>query len=198
MNILAINTAAARPEIALLKGEKSAYIRFEDRLTVTEMLLPQIVQMLAASNLTLEQIDYLGCVVGPGSFTGIRVGTATVRALAYATGIKCVPVTYFDVLTYNIRPDAMAVIDGSNGICYVRYGGSDTVMRLDDALKLKRQAPATACDEVTAPLFGERFTAGKEELTGAVIKKLVVAADYRSVVPYYLRRSQAERRPGEL
>lgn len=198
MNILAVNTAAASPEIALVKGSESAYFRFESRMKVTEMLLPQIVKMLNESDLNLSGIDYLGCVVGPGSFTGIRVGAATVRALSYATGIKCVPVTYFDVLTYNISPDAMAVIDGSNGICYVRYGGSDAVRRLDDALELRLQASAVVCDEVTAPMFGQRFTAGKDELIGAVMKNLDGAGDYRSVVPYYLRRSQAERRPGEL
>ncbi|HRF36345.1 MAG TPA: tRNA (adenosine(37)-N6)-threonylcarbamoyltransferase complex dimerization subunit type 1 TsaB, partial [Clostridia bacterium] len=50
------------------------------------VLLPSIDQLLAESGLTISEIQNIACVVGPGSFTGIRLGVTTCNGLAFATG----------------------------------------------------------------------------------------------------------------
>ena len=51
-------------------------------------LLPMTERMLADAELTLEEMDGFACGIGPGSFTGVRIGTATVKGFAQALGIK--------------------------------------------------------------------------------------------------------------
>lgn len=67
-----------------------------------------------------KDIDVFACAVGPGSFTGIRIGVATVKALAYALGKKVLGVTSFDSLAYNVSDGRkkLAVIDARHGNFY--------------------------------------------------------------------------------
>ena len=84
MNILCIDTSADSIALALLlEGDSPQYfVGADDKKKHNSVLLGYIEEFLAKNNTFIQQIDVFGVVVGPGSFTGIRVGVATVNALA--------------------------------------------------------------------------------------------------------------------
>lgn len=120
MNYLAINTAVNN-EILLSFSGIDYYKSLPEKTKTSEMLLPMVNDLLTKSGKTISDIDVLACVVGPGSFTGIRIGVSTARALAYALDKPIVAVTYFDCLAYNNTAPFSAVVDGGDGkVCYIQ------------------------------------------------------------------------------
>jgi tRNA threonylcarbamoyladenosine biosynthesis protein TsaB len=75
----------------------------------SQTLAPMMDQMLKILGVSLDEMDYIGCASGPGSFTGLRIGAATAKALAYALNKPIVGVPTLDALAYNIF-DADSVI----------------------------------------------------------------------------------------
>lgn len=75
-----------------------------------EQLMGFIEQALAQSGKTLEAVERIAVTIGPGSFTGIRVGVATARGLGLALGIPAVGVTTLHVLAAQGQPDGTAVL----------------------------------------------------------------------------------------
>lgn len=81
----------------------------DEEKTHSQKLMPMIDDMFKKSNLSLDDIDLLACCLGPGSFTGIRIGIATIKAFADVKNIPTVGVTSLESLAYNI--------DGNGFIC---------------------------------------------------------------------------------
>lgn len=94
MLVLALNTASAALEAALVRdGDILADAR-EDMARGQDKQLPGFVErLLADAGVTLQQVDRIAVVTGPGSFTGIRIGVAYARGLALVTGAPCIGVT---------------------------------------------------------------------------------------------------------
>lgn len=118
MRFIAINTAAPVIEIVVVYDEKHIAVRLE-KVMAAEQLLPQLDEMLDKMELRVNDFDSFVCVVGPGSFTGIRIGINTVRSFAYALGKEAFGVTYDRVMAYNSSGKVVSVIEGGAGVCYV-------------------------------------------------------------------------------
>ena len=89
--------------------------------THSENLMPLIKEVLERNNLSLKEIDLISCVVGPGSFTGIRIGIAAVKALAEVNNIKIASITSLESLVQNINSKTkVSMIDARNDQVYVR------------------------------------------------------------------------------
>lgn len=87
MIVLAVETATMNGGIAIAgEGGLIAELRLNVKTTHSERLLPGIDYLLKQAGLELDQIDILAASRGPGSFTGLRVGTALVKGLAFASG----------------------------------------------------------------------------------------------------------------
>lgn len=80
--------------------------------THSTTLLPSIEGMLCAAGMTPSDVDLYVCSAGPGSFTGVRIGAATVKGLAFAGNKKCIGVSSLEAL-------AMNVTDGEGIVCAV-------------------------------------------------------------------------------
>jgi len=103
MNILAIETTGAISSVALMRpGKVIAEFSVNSGLTHSETLLPLIDQMLIATNFYKTDIDAIAASSGPGSFTGLRIGASVAKGLAFALGLKIVPVSTLDALAYNV------------------------------------------------------------------------------------------------
>lgn len=103
MKILAIETATMLGGIALLDDSAGliAEIRLNVDTTHSERLMTCTDQILKQSNLTMADIDFFALSIGPGSFTGLRIGLSTVKGLSYATGKPVVTVPTLEALALN-------------------------------------------------------------------------------------------------
>ena len=102
MYILGIETTGAFASAAVLKdGEVTGYIKGNDKFSHLQNLAPQIRHVLEESGIGLDDIEAIAVSRGPGSFTGIRIGVSTVRALSQVTGKPCVGVSSLEALALN-------------------------------------------------------------------------------------------------
>ncbi len=121
MKILSIDTASEICGVSLL--ENSNLIGNFDQntgRTHSENLMPMIEQALKQCELTLKDIDLLVCDKGPGSFTGIRIGIATVKAFHDSLSIPCIGISSLEALAYTIKKEGFIVtlLDCKNNNCY--------------------------------------------------------------------------------
>lgn len=102
MYILGIETTGAFASVALVKdGETVQEVRGSDRFSHLQNLMPQVKTVLEDSRSSLEDIDLIAVSAGPGSFTGIRIGVSSARALSQMTGIPCAAVSSLEALALN-------------------------------------------------------------------------------------------------
>lgn len=102
MNILAIDTSTSYASIALTVDEQVAAesVLSTDR-TLSSRIIPEIERLLATAGMTITDIDLFASSVGPGSFTGVRGGVATMQGLALATGKPCAGFSSLAMLAMN-------------------------------------------------------------------------------------------------
>lgn len=99
MNILAVDTAGKTAGVALLQDDRLLYECYLDAgMTHSETLLPLIDTCLKLCGMTCADIDLYGVNAGPGSFTGLRIGLAAVKGLAFPRGTLCAPVSTLEAL----------------------------------------------------------------------------------------------------
>ncbi|MEO6238569.1 MAG: tRNA (adenosine(37)-N6)-threonylcarbamoyltransferase complex dimerization subunit type 1 TsaB [Vicinamibacterales bacterium] len=99
MLILAIDTTTRAGSLAVARDGRVLHELVGNTATSHAQRLPlDVTAVCAAAGVTLEQIDLFAVAAGPGSFTGLRVGIASVQGLAYATGRKVVPVSALEAI----------------------------------------------------------------------------------------------------
>ena len=105
MKILAFETTAKIASVAVIDGERVlAEYSINNGLTQSELILPMAENMLASLGIAFSDIDMLCATVGPGSFTGVRIGAALVKGIAFGRDIPCVEVSIIDSLAENLSP----------------------------------------------------------------------------------------------
>ena len=103
MLILALDSTAVSASVALCDGEHLlAEYTIENGNTHSENLLPMVEELLNKFNLTPKDIDLFACTAGPGSFTGVRIGVATIKGLAFHTSKPCIGVSTLASLARNL------------------------------------------------------------------------------------------------
>ena len=104
MKILAIDSTAVVASVALCEDEKLvALYTVNNGNTHSETLLPMVESILKEAKLTAADIDLFAVSNGPGSFTGVRIGCATVKGLAFGRKTPCVGVSTLEALAYNLK-----------------------------------------------------------------------------------------------
>ena len=99
MNILMIDTSGPACGVAIMADGRLVYeAELTHKQTHSQRVMPMVDAALQMSDMTLEDMDVLGAVVGPGSFTGVRIGVSTVKALAHAADKPCVAVDALEAL----------------------------------------------------------------------------------------------------
>ncbi len=103
MLILAIDSATPVAGVALLNGEKLLKEEFSNyKKTHSETLMVMVDRVLKECECTIQQVDAFAVTIGPGSFTGLRIGLAAVKGLSLATGKPVAGVSTLDTLAHNL------------------------------------------------------------------------------------------------
>jgi len=103
MNILAIETTGKTAGVALVcPSHIIAEFSVNNNKTHSSVLMPLIDAMLKSADFDKRDIDYIACSAGPGSFTGLRIGAAAAKGLAFGLSRRIIPVATLDAMAYNI------------------------------------------------------------------------------------------------
>lgn len=104
MRILALDSTANTSTVAVLDDDKLLSLYTANiKNTHSETLLPMVKSVLETLKLTPGEIDAFAVSEGPGSFTGVRIGVATVKGLAFGRDKKCVGVSTIEALARNLE-----------------------------------------------------------------------------------------------
>ena len=103
-NLLIVDTSMNACSVVVQRadGEIFSNIELMER-GQAERLMPMIQDVVDQAGLDLQQLDDYAAVVGPGTFTGLRVGLSTMRALAQVSGKSAIPISTFDALAASVQ-----------------------------------------------------------------------------------------------
>lgn len=173
----------------------------------SETLMPEIDALLKRAGVKISDVDVFGACIGPGSFTGLRVGLTAVKTFCYALDKPSFAVNNLRLNSYNNNSDkVISVADAGNKVCYIAaFDGEETVVptkcvTLDDARALIAEHPdfAVTTDLKLAGVFDGTSGAGERELRLAVEKHISGLIDQKELLPLYVRKPQPERGEGDL
>lgn len=168
--ILALDSSAGPASCAVLRrhadGNRqilaSSFINM--RLTHSQTLLPMVGDTLKNAGMTIEDVDILGVSVGPGSFTGIRIGVAAIKGLAFPRNIPCAGVSTLAAMARNAQdlPFSGLVLGAMDARCQQVY---TALFQCQDG-HLTRLAPdeALVLDQLADRLKNQEDFAGKSIL----------------------------------
>lgn len=121
MKILSIDTSSIICSVSILEDLHVLYENsLEDALTHSQNLMPMVKQALETCNFTLKEIDIFACNKGPGSFTGIRIGIATIKAFIDVHQKPGIGINSLLGLAYHLEntPYVCSMIDAKNNQVY--------------------------------------------------------------------------------
>lgn len=221
MLMLAFESSAKPASVALFQDDALLGISTQiTALTHSRTLLPMAEDLLKNAELTMRDIDVFAVAHGPGSFTGIRIGISTVKGLAWASGKPCVGVSTLEAMAWNgsacedvLCPVMDARRDQVYNALFVNRDGRPERLTEDRPISLADLAeelrmlgrPAFLIGDgaaLTASFFAAHavpFSVAPENLLWQTAWGVGKAAqgkslqDASSLLPVYLRLSQAER-----
>lgn len=122
MSILAIDTATQVSSVAVASETRLlAELTMQARLTHSETLLPHMEQVLKMANVKKEELEGIAVSLGPGSFTGLRIGLAAAKAVCYALKLPLVGVPTLEALAWHYPVAGvrvMTLLDAQKGNAY--------------------------------------------------------------------------------
>ncbi len=188
MNILSIDVTSPKLVVVASNGEKISYkISQESGKKHNALVMPYIEEVLNDLNLSIKDINVFSCVVGPGSFTGIRIGIATMKALSFATNKPCVSINALEEMAYKKTGEFYTAIDALHDNYYsAKFLGSwDKMVDVD----------CKYIDDIkkdNLPIYFKESEALPQNLI-EITEIKANKGEFSVLEPLYLRKSQAER-----
>ncbi len=219
--LLAIETSSLVLSCALSEGDRLvAEWTVQRKLTHSEQLVPHMDAMLADAGVSKEEITAVACAVGPGSFTGLRIGLATAKTAARIWHVPLIGVDTTEALAWNLagaQAYILPLLDAQRGNVYAAlYSAFETVREevpihvapIDTVIAAAsaHEGPIIAVGE-SADVYKEKLIAAGIRLAppqnrlcragsvaAAAVEKLLRGeiSDPMTLVPNYIRRSEAE------
>lgn len=160
LNILSLDSTATTAAVAVCRDEKLiCSFTVNNGNTHSEILLPLVESALNYAKLTIDNIDLAVCSKGPGSFTGVRIGAATIKGLTFGKNIPCVGVSTLEALAYNLIfvPEGSIVCPVMNARRSQLYNALFEIKN-GTPVRLKSDRVITTCelDEELFAEYGER------------------------------------------
>ncbi|MBR3704356.1 MAG: tRNA (adenosine(37)-N6)-threonylcarbamoyltransferase complex dimerization subunit type 1 TsaB [Oscillospiraceae bacterium] len=224
MRILALESSAKAASCAVLSdGVPLAQAWQATGLTHSRTLLPMVQDMLRNSELTLSDMDAIAIAAGPGSFTGLRIGLATVKGLSWAADKPCIAVSTLEGMAHPLRHLESIIVCAMDArraqiynAVFLAEGGKLTRLREDRAISLEDAAADIREFDGPITIVGDGAALCHEYFSNAGIACSLAPAHLRQqsavgvamaaddagmdaavsaqeLAPVYLRLSQAER-----
>lgn len=192
MNILVINTVSEKSYISLICNDKLVTSVFSSYQKTSENLLLEIDKLLKKNSLKITDINAVSVCVGPGSFTGIRVALATVKAFNFALNTKIISFNLFDL----IKHQGIKAVKANSGGAYIDDGKNSYFAGKDELVKLKNKTLLIFENEKD---FFKDFKFKEFDIVNNSIilsKEYFIKSNFteiKNLIPVYLLKSQAER-----
>ncbi len=178
MKILAFDSTAKAASVAIAENEKLlALYNIENGLTHSELLLPMIESLMKALKLEYSDIGLFAVSVGPGSFTGVRIGAALLKGLAFGRGLPCAEISTLEALAENaseLEGIIVPVMDARRNQFYTaRFEAScGKIKRLSDDEALGIDELADTLRGISAPIYlvGDGYSPAEKMLSDRNIK----------------------------
>lgn len=174
MKILALDSSATVASVAICDGERLlAEYTLNNGNTHSETILPMIEDLLSRLNMSADDVELFAASSGPGSFTGVRIGAATLKGLAFGKNKPCVEVSTLESLAENLVMSVGLICPVMNA----RRSQVYTALFRSDGQTLTRltEDSAMAIDELDELLshYGDavRFCGDGYGITVAALKK---------------------------
>lgn len=218
MTLLALDTSTSTLHLAIKGDDFYEERMIFDSLQHSDAMLGQIKALLKDHNKTLKDLDLLFCTRGPGAFTSLRIGMATLKGFALALDIPLVTIPTLDVIANSVKffPGAIIpVIDAKKKRYYLGFFNSElsVIKSLDgnaeDLISLVNKEPSVLVTGPDAKAFAEKLNALNP--TSTVITDNAIVRNYcQSLIelglkayeengaddigqgPIYVRKSDAE------
>ena len=219
MKILSIDTASNLCTVAILEDKSCIKeIIVNDARNHSEKIMPVIEQLFNETKLSISDIDLIVCDKGPGSFTGIRIGIGTVLAFRDSLNVNCVGISSLEALAYNIKKESLicSLIDAKNDNVYfglfklenskynlisnLEFKSIEDVVsdlsKYSDTITFVGDGAVAHKDYIMQNLHSCNFSEANDLSSFSL--GLAGLASYKeginsSIMPLYLRKSQAER-----
>lgn len=160
MITLAIESTAGIASVAVDRdGKKLAVLTLDSGNTHSTTLLPMVKSALDMLSLKASDVDLFVLSAGPGSFTGVRIGCATVKGLAFPLGTPCVGVSSLEAMAWNmrgLRGILCPVLDARRNTVYGAFfesDGADPPKRLTEDCDFEASDLADRIREMSAPVY---------------------------------------------
>lgn len=182
MKTLVIDTTFETLIVGVMDGKSELFKVINlDKLNHQKKLLSTVDEILREKSMTIEDIECIAVVVGPGSFTGIRIGIATALGLSFASNIKRVELNGFEVIGYQYS--GKVGIEAGKGNMYVTNVANGNVGRI-------YFNEAGVVEEKSINRKDIDYVKNLALLVNDKIKDKIFSKTY---TPLYVRESQAER-----
>lgn len=200
MKYLAFDTSGTYLTVGA-KGEEKANIEIaECSHSHSVVLMGEIENCMQKAKLDLGEVEVFACSIGPGSFTGIRIGVATAKAFAYALSKRVLGVTSFESLAYNIveKVKKLTIVDARHDNFYVCGFDEQNEVILPPCFKSKTEILEIGKGYL---IVSDCAVEGVESVVADVHKGFISAVEARlsnatfdreRLVPLYVKKSQAE------
>ena len=121
--ILGIDSSAISAGCALMDsdGRIIAEQFLNTKHTHSQTLLPMVESMLKCAGVKVSDLDAAAVTVGPGSFTGLRIGVSTVKGMCYGAGKKCVGISSLEAIAYNFTGTDGTIVCCMDARCGQEY-----------------------------------------------------------------------------
>ncbi|MBF0338919.1 MAG: tRNA (adenosine(37)-N6)-threonylcarbamoyltransferase complex dimerization subunit type 1 TsaB [Nitrospirae bacterium] len=228
MRILSLDTSTEIGGAALVDSETGlvceVIISVRGRKkTFSERLMPTIDFLLESAGCSIGDVGAFALTVGPGSFTGLRVGLSTIKGLAFATGKSVVALPTFEVLPYNHRYCAYpvcAILDARKGevyasvfqwhddrLCTIVDVGVYEINELLDSLTPVKMVftggAIVSCGDIIRTRFRDNAILAQTYVSAINVGLLALErlkagniCHIEELSPIYIKKSQAEQRYG--
>lgn len=219
MNVLALDTAATACSVTLWRqGSVLAEESVPMARGHTEVLIPMVRRVLAAAAAGFSDVNLVGVTIGPGAFTGLRVGLAAAHGIALAANVPCVGVTTLEALAAAVqgrKPDeriVLTVLDTRRGDFYAQaFSAEGTALGMPQVVDAAMLPSLVAAPEAwvagdaraaavavlrTAGIAAEPV-AGSDHADAATIAAIAAhrfhggSIDPQLPLPLYIRRPEA-------